>query len=157
MGAAVRAPKNVLIGDVSNYTVKRKFREMHGLMRRSRNSPKLGRGFFFQDLPCGKNRYNQRGLRGSNSRTIGFWIYITSRKGLQPFRHCNNASDSSSIISAYSLAGEVVCHCLGTDPNNMPPKATKSPTAMAVTEDPGVPSGFIIPMDRKLIFCENIL
>ena len=39
----------------------------------------------------------------------------------------------------------------------MPPKATNRPTPIAVTEEPGVPSGFIIPMLRKLSFSVNIL
>lgn len=39
----------------------------------------------------------------------------------------------------------------------MPPKATKRPTKMAVVEDPGEPSGFLIPMDRKLNFSLSMM
>jgi hypothetical protein len=44
-----------------------------------------------------------------------------------------------------------------TNPKRIPPKATKSPTKIAVAEDPGVPSGFMIPIDRSENFSENIL
>ena len=41
-----------------------------------------------------------------------------------------------------------------------PPKATKRPIAMAVSEDPRIPSGFKIPIDLKLkhfLFLENLV
>jgi hypothetical protein len=44
-----------------------------------------------------------------------------------------------------------------TNPKRIPPKATNNPTKIAVAEDPGVPSGFMIPMDRSENFSENIL
>jgi hypothetical protein len=43
------------------------------------------------------------------------------------------------------------------NPKRIPPKATNNPTKIAVAEDPGVPSGFMIPMDRSENFSENIL
>jgi hypothetical protein len=55
------------------------------------------------------------------------------------------------------LTGAEAYQGLDTHPNNMPPKATNRPTPIAVAEDPGTPSGFIIPMDRKLNPFETIL
>lgn len=73
-------------------------------------------------------------------------------------RHGNDASDGPCVIAGDFINDRVQDIARRTaHPNKTPPKATKSPTAIAFNEDPGVFVGFIIPTDLRSMFWKPIM